>query len=306
MKFIIKTPTDQVYPEGAFQTAAAVREVSQAIERSRASGACLTDHPAPPSDWLHGDMAAHDALDPFAGLAFIGAATTTLMLVTEVVVLPYRNPFITAKAAATLQVLSDNRLILGVGVGYQQPEFEAVGVPFNQRGALTDEALETIRLAWAGGAVVKKGRNFNAIGNEPRPVPNPAPPIWIGGSSDKALERAVKWGDGWAPFFSIGQDDQEESAGAIGSIATLAKKVTRLKEMRVAQGKTGAYDISITSPYFPEANTREAAEKMRGILQELTDAGVTWFTMILRSPSRAEFLENLAWFDEEVMAHFTP
>src|SRR5205823_125495 len=111
----------------------------------------------------------HDCLDSFTALSFFAAASKTLKVVTNVIVLPYRNPFITAKAASTLQVLSDNRFVLGVGVGYMKEEFDALGVPFNQRGALTDEALETIRMAWKGGAVVKQGRHFNAIGNEPRP-----------------------------------------------------------------------------------------------------------------------------------------
>jgi alkanesulfonate monooxygenase SsuD/methylene tetrahydromethanopterin reductase-like flavin-dependent oxidoreductase (luciferase family) len=136
-------------------------------------------------------------------------------------------------------------------------------------------------------------------------VPSPPPPIWIGGSSDKALERAAKWGDGWAPFFSIGEKDKVTSAGAIGSVADLAEKVARLKTLRAGLGKPALSDISITSPYFPDANTREAAEKLRGILHELAAAGVTWFTMILRSPSRAAFLENLDWFDAEIMAHFS-
>ena len=145
----------------------------------------MTDHPAPSSKWLH--ASGHDALDPFTAFAFVAAASTKLQLQTNILVLPYRNPFITAKAATTLQVLSEGRFILGVGSGYQEAEFEALGVDFHQRGKLTDEALETIREIWRGGSIVKKGMGFEAKGNEPRPAPNPPPKIWIGGSSDKAL-----------------------------------------------------------------------------------------------------------------------
>jgi probable F420-dependent oxidoreductase len=306
MKFIIKIPLHQIHPRGEFQSRAALREMAEALERSRATACCLTDHPAPSAEWLRDDTGAHDAVDPFAGLAFVATVTKRIKLATTVVILPYRNPFLTAKAAATLQILSDNRFILGVGVGYLKAEFDALGVPFNQRGALTDEALETIRAAWAGGAVVKQGRGFNAVGNEPRPVPAPAPPIWIGGGSDKAIERAVKWADGWAPFFAIGTADSSEEAGAITTIPQMARKIAQLKELRAKLGRTGPFEISTTSPYFPDANTPAAAEKLRGIVHELEAAGATWFTMILGCPSRAGYLENLAWFDQEVMAHFTP
>ena len=86
------------------------------------------------------------------------------MLHTNILVMAYRNPFLTAKAAATLQVLSGGRLILGAGAGYQKAEFDALGVDFHKRGKLFDEAIDTIRLAWGGGAVVKEGLNFNATG----------------------------------------------------------------------------------------------------------------------------------------------
>ena len=304
MKFVIKIPLHQVQPSGEFQTWEAAREMAEGLERSRAAACCLTDHPAPSADWLHDDSGAHDAVDPFAGLAFVAASTRRLRLVTEVVILPYRNPFVTAKAAATLQVLSNGRFILGVGTGYLKAEFDALGVPFNERGALTDEALQTIKLAWAGGPVVKRGRSFNAIGNEPRPAPSPPPLIWVGGGSDKAVERAALWGDGWAPFFNIPSASNVVTDGAITTVADLAQKIVRCKAIRGDSGKPGAFDISVTSPYFPEVYTPEAAEKLREILRELASIGVTWFTMILLAPSRKAYLENLIWFDQEVMAHF--
>ena len=113
-------------------------------------------------------------------------------LLAYILVLPYRNPFLTAKAAATLQIILGDRLLLGVGIGYQREEFEALGVRYEERGALMDEAIETIRQAWAGGPVVRQGRHFNAVGNEPRPVPRPAPPIWIGGERQGGGARGLQ------------------------------------------------------------------------------------------------------------------
>lgn len=128
MKFSMAIPIGDITP-GEFQTMDAVREMAGALERSGIDGCYVTDHPAPSAAWLHsaGGM-GHDALDPFAALSFIAAASKRLMLQTNIVVLPYRNPFITAKAAATVQVLSGGRLILGTAPGYQKAEFEALGV----------------------------------------------------------------------------------------------------------------------------------------------------------------------------------
>jgi probable F420-dependent oxidoreductase len=304
MKFILRPPIDQIYPEGEFQTGAVAREIALAFERAGVSAAGLSEHPAPSADWLHNDPQGHDALDSLTALAFIAAATTRLKVFTNVVVLPYRNPFLTAKAAATLQILSDHRLILGVGVGYQKSEFDALGVPFNQRGALTDEALETIKLAWQGGSVVKQGKAFNARGNEPRPVPSPPPPIWIGGGSDKAVERAARWGDGWMPYFSVPTNDPTVKASSIVSMEHFAEKLERLKELRDKQGRQSPFDVAVGSPVRPKATTRSEAEKFVETARQLAAHGATWMWTPLQSPSRAAFLESVAWFGEEVIAQF--
>jgi probable F420-dependent oxidoreductase len=304
MKFIVRPPIDQIQPAGEFQTGAAAREIALAFERAGISAAGLSEHPAPSAHWLHNDPQGHDALDPLTALGFIAAATTRLKIFTNVVVLPYRNPFLTAKAAATLQVLSDHRLILGVGVGYQKAEFDALGVPFSNRGALTDEALETIRLVWGGGPVVKQGRLFNAVGNEARPVPTPAPPIWIGGASDKAVERAARWGDGWMPYFTVPTNDPTVRQSSIVSVEHFAEKLNRLKQLRDSLGKHHPFDVAVGSPFRPKTPTRSDAEQLIEIALRLQAHGVSWMWTPLPSPSRAAFLENVAWFGEEIVAAF--
>lgn len=304
MKFSVNIPLAQVNPPGEFQTEDAVYEIAAALERSRAAAGNLTDHPAPSAHWLHNDPTGHDSLDPFTGLAFVAALTTRLKLHTSIVVLPYRNPFLIAKSAATLQVLSGGRLILGVGVGYQKAEFEALGVPFNQRGVLADEALETMRLVWAGGAVVKQGTNFNAAGNEPRPVPSPPPLIWVGGGSDKAVERAARWGDGWAPFLARPTKDKYVDASSVKSTDELDQKIRRLRDLREEMGKPATCDVILAPPFRPKAKTRIEAQKYCESVQELASIGVTWITAILPAPSRAGYIETLAWFSEEVLSYF--
>jgi probable F420-dependent oxidoreductase len=299
MKFSMQIPIGTITP-GEFQTAAAVKEMALALEAANVDACYVTDHPAPSAQWLHAN--GHDALDPFTALAFVAASSTRLLLQTNILVLPYRNPFITAKAAATLQVLSGGRLILGVGGGYQKGEFEALGVDFHKRGALFDEALEVLRLAWAGGAVVKQGRNFNAAGNEPRPAPDPQPAIWIGGGSEKAVERAAKWGDGWCPFFAAPTMSQSNQDSGIQTVAQLGEKISQLQEMRAALGKTTAFDIEIGPRERPVYGTRDGAEQYLAALNDLSAAGATWASVEPPHPSRQGYIEHVQWFGEEVIA----
>jgi probable F420-dependent oxidoreductase len=300
VKFTLPIPLGVIEPAGEFQTQDAVRQMSAALEKAGASACFVTDHPAPVAKWLHAH--GHDAPDPFTALAFVAAASTGLRLHTNILVLPYRNPFITAKAAATLQVFSQGRLILGVGAGYQQGEFEALGVDFTKRGVLMDEALETMRLAWGGGAVVKQGRGFNAAGNEPRPAPKPQPTIWIGGGSDKAVERAAKWGDGWSPFFTAPNLSANNQASAIQSIDQLAEKIAVLQDLRAKQGKTGLFDISIGAQARIKEHTRAEADRYLEAVGKLAKVGVNWTSFDLPHASRAGYLEAVQWFGEEVIA----
>lgn len=302
MKVCVHLPIDLIEPEGEFQTPAAIAEMAQLAERLGYDGTYLTEHPAPDADWLHNDPAGHDALDPLVALAAIGAVTSKLLLNTNIVVLPYRNPFLIAKSAATLQVVSGGRLILGVGVGYQKGEFEALGVPFNKRGALTDEALEVIRLAWAGGPVVYKGMGFNAAGNEPRPVPKPAPPIWVGGGTDAAVERAARWGDGWTPFFAVPTKDEEVERSAVHGFPAFEEKLKRLHERRAELGKTGPFDICNAAQARLKHLNAEEAERYIAAVDDLRQVGVNWIRVILPGRSRAAFTDAAEWFAAEVMA----
>jgi probable F420-dependent oxidoreductase len=292
-------PLGDITP-GEFQTPQAVREMSHALETAGIDACYVTDHPAPDAGWLRQGM-GHDALDPFAAFAFVAAATTRLRLHTNIVVMAYRNPFLTAKSAATLQVLSGGRLILGVGAGYQKSEFEVLGVDFHQRGKLFDEALEVVRMAWAGGPVVFKGTHFEAHANEPRPVPDPAPPIWIGGGSDKAVERAARWGDGWSPFFAAPAMSEINREAGIHTVEQLGGKIAMLQDMRAAAGKIGPFDVAIGPKarlgYFKPGG----ADAFLEAVSELAEVGVTWAMVEPPHASRQAYIEHVQWFGEEVV-----
>lgn len=182
----------------------AVSALARAAEGAGFDAAYITEHPAPSQRWR--EAGGHDALDPFVGLAVVASATTRLRLLTNLTVIPYRNPFLLAKAAATLDVLSDGRLILGAGVGYQKSEFAALGVDFELRNDLFDEYLEVLKLAWTGEPVTYDGSHVHARGVTAQPVPaqQPHPPIWLGGNSKLTRRRVAERAQGWMPMPSPG------------------------------------------------------------------------------------------------------
>ncbi len=187
-------------------------------------------------------------------------------------------------------------------MGYQREEFDALGADYAARGALTDEAIETIRLAWAGGVVVKQGRHFNAVGNEPRPIPSPPPPIWVGGGSDRALERAARLGDGWVPYFTVPTNDPVIRRSAVTDMPHFGEKVARLQELRAKSGRTGPFDLSVAPPFRPKEMTREAAQRFLGEVAELEAHGVNWIWTSLPAGSLGQYSEMVGWFGEEVVA----
>jgi alkanesulfonate monooxygenase SsuD/methylene tetrahydromethanopterin reductase-like flavin-dependent oxidoreductase (luciferase family) len=160
MKISLGLPTQRVDRAAEFVTAEAIAEMSRAAETAGFDAVYVTEHPIPQTQWM--DSGGHHALDPFVALSFAAAATTTLRVQTHLCVLPYRNPFLTAKTVASLDALSGGRVILGVGTGYLQDEFEALGVDFAERNDLTDEAIVTMkaagavsRSAWPGATSVR-------------------------------------------------------------------------------------------------------------------------------------------------------
>ena len=140
--------------------------------------------------------------DPFTTLGWLAGLTRRVELGTTVIIIPYRHPLETARMAAILDRLSGGRLILGIGVGWAKQEFQALGVPFHQRGAMTNDYLGAIKTAWTQEVASHDGPfvSFRDVHTDPRPLRAPHPPIWVGGASDAALRRAVNHGDGWHPI----------------------------------------------------------------------------------------------------------
>jgi probable F420-dependent oxidoreductase len=144
--------------------------------------------------------------DPFSLLAFLAGRTQRIRVGASVIVLPYRNPLVTAKAAATVDQVSGGRFILGIGVGWDEEEFRNLGLPFRQRGAMADEYIRVIKAAWSAERPSFAGKylSFSGATFAPRPVQTPHPPIWVGGMpgviSSPALRRVALLCDAWHPL----------------------------------------------------------------------------------------------------------
>jgi probable F420-dependent oxidoreductase len=144
-----------------------------------------------------------DYYEPLTTLAFLAASTARVRLGTSVLILPYRNALLTAKMVSTLDALSGGRVILGIGVGWMEEEFDALGLDtFHQRGEVSDEYIQVFRTLWTSAQPGFAGKyvRFADIGFAPKPTRQPHPPIWIGGHTPPAIRRAARLGDGWHPI----------------------------------------------------------------------------------------------------------
>jgi probable F420-dependent oxidoreductase len=163
---------------------------AQAADRAGFFYVAVCDHVAIPRQLA--EAMSTTWFNPVATLAYLAALTERVRLLTNVYVAPYRHPLDTAKAFATLDTLSGGRVILGVGAGHVEGEFEALGIPFAERGRILDRAIDDVVAAWSDEFV-------GEVGLRPRPVQRPRPPIWVGGSTKPALRRVAARGDGWIP-----------------------------------------------------------------------------------------------------------
>jgi len=235
-----------------------IRECARIAESANFDALFVSDHLCIPPDQTEGSGGRY--LDVLATLAFLAGATDRIRLGVSVLVLPYRPAVLTAKQVATIQELSGDRMILGVGVGWMKPEFDALGIDLKKRGAISTETLAVIRHLWDSeqprpysGKLV----NFPAFVFLPRPE---RPPIWIGGHSAAALDRVVKFGDGWHPMLKP---------------AELKPAVDALKAKMKAAGKP-APEIIVRRGLKLD-DPAAASER----IQAESDAGATYFILDL-------------------------
>lgn len=304
MRFAVTHPlvTHPYHPQLA--SGAGIARLAQAVEQAGFHGFGFTDHPAPTDRWLK--AGGHDALDPFVALGYAAAVTTTLRLVPNIVVLPYRNPFVVAKAGATLDLLSGGRFTLAVGAGYLKGEFAALGVDHGARNELFDEALGVLRAIWTGDDVSIEGRHFSARGitAHPRPVSDPHPPIWIGGNSGRARQRVAEHGDGWCPFPAPAIVANTARTASLDTSEAFAEAVDDLRRRLDAAGRDPAgVDVCFSNPAGgnPSGDEFDADAHLEG-LDALAQAGVTWVQVGLPGDSVEHAAEVAERYGEQVIA----
>ena len=174
-------------------------------------------------------------LDPLMILAHLAAVTSKIRLGTNVYILPLRHPIVTARLAVTLDVLSQGRLSLGIGVGWLAEEFRAVGVDFESRAGRTREAVRVMKALFSEATPLFRGRHFtfDPIKFEPKPIQKPHPPFIFGGETDAALRRAAALGDGW---YGVGHDPK-----------TAAAQVTKLRALLEDAGRaTASFEYTVS------------------------------------------------------------
>jgi probable F420-dependent oxidoreductase len=303
MYFTITHPMHSHPYNPEFLSGDGIGRVAAAAEAAGIHGFGFTDHPAPSQRWL--EAGGHDALDPFVALGFAAAQTTTLRLIPNIVVLPYRNPFVVAKSGASLDLLSGGRFTLAVGVGYLKREFAALGVSYDERAELFEESLQVIKSIWTDDDISFEGRHFSAKGitAHPRPVSDPHPPIWIGGNTGASRQRVAQYGDGWAPFPAPPQLAQTAGTAAIDSVEKLSAGIDDLRRRCDAAGRDPAtVDVTFTNAEggSPADDSFNGDAYLDG-LEKLAALGVTWVSVHLPGDSMAHALETLDRFRVQVV-----
>jgi probable F420-dependent oxidoreductase len=228
--------------------------------------------------------------------------TTRVRLIPHVVVLPYRNPFIVAKAAATVDALSGGRFVLSVATGYLRSEYRALGVDFERRNELFDEALEVLRGVWSTDEFSFDGAGFVAD----RLTVNPTPahvPIWIGGNSAMAQRRVARFGDGWNPFPAPAGLAKTARTRRLETLADLAAMLDDLWRLVGAEDRDPAtIDVQFSTGLpGPGAGGYSAAAHL-DVLGELAALGVTWNNVAVPGTSLERAIEALERYGADVIS----
>ena len=281
------------------------------IPRSIASRYPYTESGEFAGEWAHTEESSGTGImfEQFTVLAYLAALTDSIRLLTSVTVLPYREPVLTAKILATIDVLSGGRLDVGCGAGWMREEFEALGSPpFERRGAVTNEFIAAFRELWGSEGPEFAGRyvSFSGLAFEPKPVQRPGPPIWIGGESPPAVRRAARCGDVWYPF---GNNPRHP----LDSLDRLAAGIARLREETEAAGR-GAGEVRVAysaemfysdegPAYEPDGSRRlltgEPAQ-VAGDIADLADLGVEHLMLDYEGATIDETIARMDRFAERV------
>lgn len=288
---------------------ATIEAVGRAADELGFDSIWVNDHVAIPSEptgadrepafaAIYAEQRGQAVYEPLVTLAYLAAVTKRVLLGTSVYLLPLRHPVLSARQIATLDQLSGGRLVLGVGVGWLEGEFDAVAVSVHERGSRTDEAIAALELLWSERREPFEGRHyaFPALEFRPKPARPPRVPIWVGGRSDAAMRRAARIGDGWQPSHLTTDELRRrvpELRAECERIGRSPDEVVVATRRRLVLGTDQSGD--------PERILRGGRDEIARTLAELESIGVGHMIIEVPGTSRDELLENLDWLGREVL-----
>ena len=303
MKFALAAPALILYPPiaSAWERGASgadVLRVARAADRAGWDWLTIPEHVVMTRAMV--DVMGARFPEGLAAAAVLAGATERIRLLTYVLVLPYRNPLLLAKQIATVDFLSGGRFTLGTAVGHLEGEFEALGVPFAERGARTDECIRAMRELWTSDAPSFDGRfvRFTDVVFEPKPVQRPHPPILIGGNSRPAMRRAAALGDGWLPWLVT----RAQLPDCLAYIRAQPGFAARAAGFEVVMPLAPLNVEDYTHRVLGQTHQPEARDEIVAEVGRLAEAGVTVTQVV---PPRTASVEALIawveWFAAEVI-----
>lgn len=239
-------------------------------------------------------------LEPLTCLAFLSGCTQKILLGMSVLVLPYRHPLYWAKIATTIDQLSKGRLVLGVGVGWMVEEFDALGVPFHERGKIADEQLDLLERLFEDERSSFDGRyyRFDDIAFHPKPFQKPRLPIWVGGEGNLAQKRAAAYGDAWFPYFV--RITPEELKRRFENVRRLAFEAGR-DPGQIRFACCLPIEVSKTPTTREEDRLRGTPQQLIEALKKYREIGLEHMALQFTVPRYPERLEQIERFAREIM-----
>lgn len=309
-----------ILSRGPMANRAGYKAVAAAAERLGFAFVSANDHVLVPADIdsrypysEEGDWAGRNTgqcLDVLSTLTFLAGCTERVRLLSSVMVVPHRPAILAAKMIATADVLSEGRMIVGVGAGWMREEIEALGAPpYEQRGKVTDEYIAAFRELWTKPRPEMKGAyvNFGNILFEPKPVARPHPPIWVGGESGAAMTRAIKLGDAWYPASSNPANRLDTAARVAAAMQTFRGRCEQAGRdpKSIALAHVVLWPVNWVSEAAISGGRRSFTGTTEQMLEDATvlaAAGVGDVNVSFPAPTVTETLERMERFAKEVMS----
>lgn len=306
MKFALATPALNNYPAAMapWEPRAGGPEILRYARKADSLSwdwLTIPEHIVMPTDMK--EVMGSRFAEGIAASAVLMGATERIHMLTYILALPYRHPLVLAKQIGTMEFLAGGRFTLGTAVGHLEREFETLGIPFEQRGPMTDEYLKALKEAWTSehpkfsGDFVK----FDNILVEPKPVQKPHPPIFIGGNSQAAMRRAAVHGDGWIPWLVTAED--------------LPGCIAYMKSLPAYEEKADRFEILVTTTAYKvedyshaEKGETEVSADRDSVLREIEALRKAGATSVQVMPPKLETFEQclewIEWYDQEIIPQF--